>query len=173
MTDIAESFIADSEGLRRAALRGAVPSEVRGRRSVRGGARDHAEGRGRDAPSGRSLIFNVTSGGFSVVLDKPIDGGVAAYEDGFTLLELTRKYYRGEGNTPETWGYQGDNMHLPVRDLAAAVPFYESVLGFRVLSRSDTPHNSAVLARDEVQIGLAENGGDPTQDGCAFHVKDL
>jgi lactoylglutathione lyase len=47
------------------------------------------------------------------------------------------------------------------------------VLGFRVLSRSDTPHNSAVLARDEVQIGLAENGGDPTQDGCAFHVKDL
>ncbi len=99
--------------------------------------------------------------------------GVAAYEDGFTLLELTRKYYRGEGNTPETWGYQGDNMHLPVRDLAAAVPFYESVLGFRVLSRSDTPHNSAVLARDEVQIGLAENGGDPTQDGCAFHVKDL
>ena len=30
-----------------------------------------------------------------------------------------------------------------------------------------------VLARDEVQIGLAENGGDPTQDGCAFHVKDV
>ena len=23
------------------------------------------------------------------------------------------------------------------------------------------------------EIGLAENGGDPTQDGCAFHVKDL
>ena len=30
-----------------------------------------------------------------------------------------------------------------------------------------------MLARDEVQIGLAENGGDPTQDGCAFHVKDV
>jgi hypothetical protein len=30
-----------------------------------------------------------------------------------------------------------------------------------------------VLARDQVQIGLAENGGDPTQDGCAFHVKHL
>ena len=64
-------------------------------------------------------------------------------------------------------------MHLPVRDLAAALPFYETVLGFRVLSRSDTPHNSAVLGRDEIEIGLAENGGDPTQDGCAFHVKDL
>jgi len=73
----------------------------------------------------------------------------------------------------KAWGYQGDNMNLPVRDLAAALPFYETVLGFRVLSRSDTPHNSAVLARDHVQIGLAENGGDSTQDGCAFHVKDL
>jgi lactoylglutathione lyase len=71
------------------------------------------------------------------------------------------------------WGYQGDTMHLPVQDLAAALPFYETVLGFRVLSRSDTPHNSAALARDDVQIGLAENGGDPTQDGCAFHVNHL
>ena len=73
----------------------------------------------------------------------------------------------------KAWGYQGDKMNLPVRDLAAALPFYETVLGFRVLSRSDTPYNSAVLARDQVQIGLAENGGDSTQDGCAFHVKDL
>jgi len=73
----------------------------------------------------------------------------------------------------KAWGYQGDKMNLPVRDLAAALPFYETVLGFRVLSRSDTPHNSAVLVRDQVQIGLAENGGDSTQDGCAFHVKDL
>jgi catechol 2,3-dioxygenase-like lactoylglutathione lyase family enzyme len=71
------------------------------------------------------------------------------------------------------WGYQGDSMNLPVPNLAAALPFYETVLGFRVLSRGDTPHNSAVLARDQVQIGLAENGGDSTQDGCAFHVKDL
>jgi catechol 2,3-dioxygenase-like lactoylglutathione lyase family enzyme len=73
----------------------------------------------------------------------------------------------------KAFGYQGDKMNLPVRDLVAALPFYETVLGFRVLSRSNTPHNSAVLARDQVEIGLAENGGDPTQDGCAFHVKDL
>jgi lactoylglutathione lyase len=73
----------------------------------------------------------------------------------------------------KAFGYQGDNLHLPVRDLAEALPFYETVLGFRVLSRSDTPHKSAVLARDEVQIGLAESGGDPSQDGCAFHVKGL
>jgi catechol 2,3-dioxygenase-like lactoylglutathione lyase family enzyme len=73
----------------------------------------------------------------------------------------------------KAWGYQGNNMNLPVRDLSAALPFYETVLGFRVLSRSDTPYKVAVLARDQVQIALAENGGDPSQDGCAFHVKDL
>ena len=73
----------------------------------------------------------------------------------------------------KAFGYQGDNMHLPVQDLATALPFYEKVLGFRVVSRGQKPHNSAVLARDQVQIGLAENGGDPTQDGCAFHVKGL
>ena len=73
----------------------------------------------------------------------------------------------------KAWGYQGDSMNLPVQDLAAALKFYETVLGFRMLSRSDTPHYSAVLARDQVQIGLAENGGDSTQDGCAFHVKHL
>jgi catechol 2,3-dioxygenase-like lactoylglutathione lyase family enzyme len=64
-------------------------------------------------------------------------------------------------------------MHLPVPNLSAAVPFYEKVLGFTVISRSETPHRSVVLARDAVQIGLAENGGDPTQDGCAFHVIGL
>ena len=78
-----------------------------------------------------------------------------------------------KGTLQKGWGYQGDKMHLPVPDLAAALPFYETVLGFQVLSRSDTPHNSAVLGRDGIEIGLAENGGDPTQDGCAFHVKDL
>jgi catechol 2,3-dioxygenase-like lactoylglutathione lyase family enzyme len=73
----------------------------------------------------------------------------------------------------KAWGYQGDNLSLPVRDLETSLPFYERVLGFRVVSRGAAPHRSAVLARDEVQIGLAENGGDPTQDGCAFHVTGL
>jgi len=73
----------------------------------------------------------------------------------------------------KAFGYQDDPMNLPVPDLAAALAFYETVLGFRVLSRSATPHHSAVLARDRIQIGLAENGGDSSQDGCAFHVRDL
>jgi len=77
------------------------------------------------------------------------------------------------GTLEKAFGYQGDNMSLPVNDVDAAVPFYESILRFRVISRSDTPCRSAILARDQVQIGLAENGGDSTQDGCAFHVKDV
>src|SRR5262245_9961089 len=64
-------------------------------------------------------------------------------------------------------------MNLPVAEVATAVPFYEKILGFKVVSRSDTPHRSAVLARDDVQIRLAENGGDSSQDGCAFHVTGL
>src|SRR5262245_8790582 len=71
------------------------------------------------------------------------------------------------------FGYQGDNMNLPVANVDAALPFYQAVLGFQLVSRSNTPHKSAVLGRDQVQIGLVENGGDSSQDGCAFHVQGL
>ena len=70
------------------------------------------------------------------------------------------------------WPYQGDAMNLPVENVDEAIPFYETVMGFQVASRTHTPHESAVLTRDFIQIGLAENGGDPTQDGCAFEVDD-
>ena len=66
--------------------------------------------------------------------------------------------------------YQADEMNLPVENLEAAIPFYETVMGFQVVSRKDSPCKSAVLGRDSIQIGLAENGGDPTQDGCFFEV---
>jgi hypothetical protein len=41
------------------------------------------------------------------------------------------------------------------------------------VSPQDAPHKSIILARDGVQIGLAENGGDPTQEGCFFEVDDV
>ena len=66
--------------------------------------------------------------------------------------------------------YAEDEMNLPVENVDAAIPFYESVMGFRVVARNESPHKSAVLARDDIQIGLAENGGDPTQEGCFFEV---
>src|SRR6266513_731217 len=66
--------------------------------------------------------------------------------------------------------YLKDAMNLPVENLEAAIPFYETVMGFCLVSRKDSPYKSAVLGRDEIQIGLAENGGDPTQEGCFFEV---
>ena len=68
--------------------------------------------------------------------------------------------------------YAEDEMNLPVTSVDAAILFYETVMGFRVVSRNDSPHKSAILARDEIQIGLAENGGDSTQEGCFFEVND-
>lgn len=66
--------------------------------------------------------------------------------------------------------YLADAMNLPVANLEAALPFYEIVMGFQVVSRKDLPCRSAILVRDDIQIGLAENGGDPTQEGCFFEV---
>ncbi len=66
--------------------------------------------------------------------------------------------------------YADDEMNLPVENVEAAIPFYETVMGFQVVSRGDSPYNSVVLNRDDIQIGLAENGGDPAQEGCFFEV---
>jgi lactoylglutathione lyase len=68
--------------------------------------------------------------------------------------------------------YAADAMNLPVQNVDTAIPYYEKVFGFRVVSRQDAPHKSVILARDGIQIGLAENGGDPTQEGCFFEVDD-
>lgn len=73
----------------------------------------------------------------------------------------------------KAFGYQGDEMNLPVADIDSATPFYTNVLGFSVESRSDQPPRKVVLERDGVRMAIAENGGDPTQDGCAFHVDSV
>lgn len=73
----------------------------------------------------------------------------------------------------QAWPYQQNIMNLPVNDLDAALPFYEQTMGFRLVSRTDTPPESATIARNTVQVGLVENGGDPTQDGCFFEVDSV
>ena len=72
-----------------------------------------------------------------------------------------------------TFPYQADAMSLPVKNLTEALPFYQTVMGFQVVSRRDAPVQSAVLGRDGIQIGLAENGADPEQDGCFFEVDNV
>jgi lactoylglutathione lyase len=69
--------------------------------------------------------------------------------------------------------YKDDALNLPVANVAAAAGFYEQIFGFRLISIGDKPHKHVVLARDQIQIGLAENGGDPTQEGCFFEVDNL
>lgn len=69
--------------------------------------------------------------------------------------------------------YADDAMNLPVGNVETAIPFYETVMGFQVVSRGDSPCKSVVLERDDIQIGLAENGGDPSQEGCFFEVDDV
>ena len=69
--------------------------------------------------------------------------------------------------------YAGDALRLPVKDVESAVPYYERTFGFRVTLRETTPLTRVVLSRDDVQIGLAENGGDPNQNGCFFEVDDV
>ncbi|GAA4395806.1 VOC family protein [Nibrella viscosa] len=78
-----------------------------------------------------------------------------------------------KGSIKQAWPYQKDKMNLPVADVEAALPFYETRMGFRVVTRHDIPYQSAILDRDGIQIGLAENGGEPTQDGCFFEVDDV
>ena len=88
-------------------------------------------------------------------------------------------------------GYQGDAMNLPVADVDGAVPYYVSNMGFAVVERShhpvtdavppllgqegsqESPVNRVVLERDGIQMALAENGGDPQQDGCAFRTDNV
>ncbi len=43
-----------------------------------------------------ALIMFIVEGGL-IYLDNPVDGGVAAYEDGFSMLEVCLSYYRDAG----------------------------------------------------------------------------
>lgn len=71
------------------------------------------------------------------------------------------------------FGYQGNAMELPVADVDAAVPFYVDKMGFTLVEVRDEPVKTAVFMRDGVQFAIAENGGDPEQNGCAFHTDDI
>ena len=71
------------------------------------------------------------------------------------------------------WPYQQDKMNLPVENVEKAIPFYEKIMDFRLASENASPFKSAILERDNIHIGLAENGGDPAQDGCFFEVDNV
>lgn len=82
-------------------------------------------------------------------------------------MEKIKSVFKG------AWPYQKDALNLPVADVEAAVGFYETVMGFVQVLKEEKPLRRVLLKRDDVQIGLAENGGDPTQDGCFFEVDNI
>lgn len=48
-----------------------------------------------DSPEPALILFMVEGG--LIYLDKPVDGSLAAFEDGFSMLEHCRNYYREAG----------------------------------------------------------------------------
>jgi catechol-2,3-dioxygenase len=70
----------------------------------------------------------------------------------FNNMETVRTTFKN------AWPYQQAEMNLPVGNLNTAVPFYERVLGFQVVSQHNSPFPAVILERNAVQIGLAENG---------------
>ncbi len=63
-----------------------------------------------------------------------------------------------------------DVTALPMRAVGPAVAFYTQVLGFHLVSKTNT---TALLARDDARIGLAVNGKDPEKASCYFEVSDV
>jgi lactoylglutathione lyase len=65
-----------------------------------------------------------------------------------------------------------DTNALPVKDIGPAVTFYETILGFSLVSRDAS---TAALTRDGVRIGLTRKADhEPNQAGSiAFAVDDL
>jgi catechol 2,3-dioxygenase-like lactoylglutathione lyase family enzyme len=64
-------------------------------------------------------------------------------------------------------------MDLPVANVDHAAVFYTDVMGFEIISTDDNLIRSITLGRPDVKFRIAENGGDPSQDGCAFEVDNL
>lgn len=69
--------------------------------------------------------------------------------------------------------YADDVLNLPVGDVAASVPYYETFFGMTLVAQEDEPVRRAVLERDGIEIGFAENGGDPSQEGAFIEVNNL
>lgn len=66
-----------------------------------------------------------------------------------------------------------DPRNLPVQDVVAAAQFYTTHLGFTITDQSETPVRSRTLRRDNIELVLAENGGDPEQASVYIETSDV
>lgn len=69
--------------------------------------------------------------------------------------------------------YKDDVLALPVTDLDAASDWYCKHFGMAEIERLNAPNPAVILERDNVRIGFAINGGDPSQEGAAIRVNDI
>ena len=69
--------------------------------------------------------------------------------------------------------YVDDVLALPVKDIDEAANWYAHAFGLTEIERTDTPVRTVLMARNEIHLGFAENGGDPTIDGAAIRVADI
>ena len=97
----------------------------RGRTMDRGRQRD---ARTASAPSRRRVLSQPTS---------PSDSYTTEREYGDCV----------KANYQRAAPFSTDAMALPVGSVEAALPFYQGVMGFELVERSDSPHKAAVLAR--------------------------
>ena len=63
-------------------------------------------------------------------------------------------------------------LDMPVTDVLKASEWYERCMGFTV-AVMDPQYKSITMTRDSVEIGLAQNGGDPEQASCYIDVTDV
>lgn len=69
--------------------------------------------------------------------------------------------------------YADDVLALPVEDIEQASAWYRDAFGLIEVERRDQPVPTVILARDDVRIGFAVNGGDASNDGAAIRVTDI
>ena len=60
------------------------------------------------------------------------------------------------------WRDQKDELNLPAKKLVTAIPFYQIIMGCKVLASKDSTDESGLLGRESMAFG----GG--TQFGCAL-----
>ncbi len=73
----------------------------------------------------------------------------------------------------EAHPYGDSALALPVADLDAASTWYAHAFGLTEVDREASPTPRVIMERDDVRLGFALNGADPSQEGAAILVSDI
>jgi len=77
------------------------------------------------------------------------------------------------GKFKQAFPYQENIMSLPVANLDTASAWYSQHFNMVEVDRFSSPVPTVVLERDEIKLGFAITGEDPSQDGAAILVQDI